>query len=157
VPSLWPIVFTNSVRVLQCYLQCQTEAARSRRSYDSFAFPLIAFVHSLLDPVRVDLLLERLWISSPLALRVLCRSLPSILQGESNSISAPDLSTRRQQGREGSWLRGVETMALQMQVNHLKGGNVELRSPRLLLRGARDEDAEALYEAFSDPEAMRYW
>ncbi|KAL8376922.1 hypothetical protein RB595_007852 [Gaeumannomyces hyphopodioides] len=33
----------------------------------------------------------------------------------------------------------------------------QLRSPRLVLRAARDEDAAELYKAFSDPEVMRYW
>ncbi|KAK5102947.1 hypothetical protein LTS08_003749 [Lithohypha guttulata] len=32
-----------------------------------------------------------------------------------------------------------------------------LTTPRLLLREARPSDAEALFEAFSDPEVMRYW
>ncbi|KAL8344986.1 hypothetical protein RB601_005155 [Gaeumannomyces tritici] len=33
----------------------------------------------------------------------------------------------------------------------------QLRSPRLVLRGALDEDAAELHKAFSDPEVMRYW
>ncbi|KLU85159.1 acetyltransferase [Magnaporthiopsis poae ATCC 64411] len=33
----------------------------------------------------------------------------------------------------------------------------ELRSPRLVLRAARDGDAAELYKAFSDPDVMRYW
>ena len=36
-------------------------------------------------------------------------------------------------------------------------GKIVLKTPRLLLRAARPEDAVALYEAFSDPEVMRYW
>jgi hypothetical protein len=34
---------------------------------------------------------------------------------------------------------------------------VELNTSRLLLRAAVQEDAEAMHEAFSDPEVMRYW
>lgn len=33
----------------------------------------------------------------------------------------------------------------------------ELRSPRLVLRAAREGDAAELYKAFSDPDVMRYW
>jgi RimJ/RimL family protein N-acetyltransferase len=34
---------------------------------------------------------------------------------------------------------------------------IELNTPRLLLRAAINEDAEAMHKAFSDPEVMRYW
>ncbi|KAK5946237.1 hypothetical protein PMZ80_000379 [Knufia obscura] len=34
---------------------------------------------------------------------------------------------------------------------------VSIETPRLLLRAAQPEDAVRLHEAFSDPEAMRYW
>jgi RimJ/RimL family protein N-acetyltransferase len=32
-----------------------------------------------------------------------------------------------------------------------------LESPRLLLRSIRDDDADAIYAVFSDPQVMRYW
>lgn len=34
---------------------------------------------------------------------------------------------------------------------------VVLETPRLILRAAQSSDAVLLYEAFSDPEVMRYW
>ena len=35
--------------------------------------------------------------------------------------------------------------------------DLQLQTPRLLLRRARLEDADDLHAAFSDPEVMRYW
>ena len=44
------------------------------------------------------------------------------------------------------------------EVVHVAGNNmVELHTPRLLLRGAQDGDADYLHSAFADPEVMRYW
>lgn len=42
-------------------------------------------------------------------------------------------------------------------VTFVDGGKVEILTSRLLLRGARENDAHSLHEAFSDPEVMRYW
>ncbi len=36
-------------------------------------------------------------------------------------------------------------------------GKIEISTSRLLIREARQRDAVALYEAFRDPEVMRYW
>lgn len=32
-----------------------------------------------------------------------------------------------------------------------------LKTSRLILRAAREDDAAALFEAFGDPEAMKFW
>lgn len=37
------------------------------------------------------------------------------------------------------------------------GDKVIITTPRLVLRGAREDDAEPLYEVLSDPEVMKYW
>ena len=41
----------------------------------------------------------------------------------------------------------------------MNAGNrkVELHTSRMKLRGATTADAEHLFNAFSDPEVMRYW
>lgn len=39
----------------------------------------------------------------------------------------------------------------------LADGSFEITTARLLLRAARDEDAQALNAAFKDPEVMKYW
>jgi RimJ/RimL family protein N-acetyltransferase len=49
------------------------------------------------------------------------------------------------------------TLRIPPAVTHLEDGRVEISTPRLLLRGAREDDVAGLYEAFSDPEVMRYW
>jgi RimJ/RimL family protein N-acetyltransferase len=42
-------------------------------------------------------------------------------------------------------------------VHSLADGKFALETPRLILRAARKNDAEALHLCFSDPEVMRYW
>ena len=42
-------------------------------------------------------------------------------------------------------------------ISQLDNGKVEISTTRLLIRGARHGDGVALYEAFRDPEVMRYW
>ncbi|KIW21641.1 hypothetical protein PV08_02221 [Exophiala spinifera] len=42
-------------------------------------------------------------------------------------------------------------------VTVLGDGQVEIATPRLLLRAARENDVDSLHEAFSNPEVMRYW
>jgi RimJ/RimL family protein N-acetyltransferase len=37
------------------------------------------------------------------------------------------------------------------------GDKVTITTSRLVLRGAREEDVESLYEVFSHPEVMKYW
>jgi RimJ/RimL family protein N-acetyltransferase len=46
---------------------------------------------------------------------------------------------------------------MSVSVLSLPDGTVTLETPRLLLRAARDSDAEALHLCFSDPGVMRYW
>lgn len=37
------------------------------------------------------------------------------------------------------------------------GGKVKITTERLVLRAAKVEDTEALYEALRDPAVMKYW
>jgi RimJ/RimL family protein N-acetyltransferase len=43
------------------------------------------------------------------------------------------------------------------QILHLEDDKVEITIDRLILRPATSQDAESLFEAFSDAEVMRYW
>lgn len=43
------------------------------------------------------------------------------------------------------------------EINRVEAGNVEISTPRLLLRGAKAGDGDGLHEAFRDPEVMKYW
>ncbi|KIW34781.1 uncharacterized protein PV07_01537 [Cladophialophora immunda] len=47
-------------------------------------------------------------------------------------------------------------MAHSTVISHLEDGKVEITTERLLLRAAREDDVMGVYEAFSDPEVMRY-
>lgn len=49
------------------------------------------------------------------------------------------------------------SLALKTQITRLESGQVEISTPRLLLRSAREDDVQDLHEAFSDAEVMRYW
>ena len=47
--------------------------------------------------------------------------------------------------------------AISSKISRLENGQVEIPTPRLLLRGATEDDAQDLHDAFSDAEVMRYW
>ena len=48
-------------------------------------------------------------------------------------------------------------MPISTTISHLEDGQVDITTQRLLLRAAREGDVPGVYEAFSDPEVMRYW
>ena len=46
---------------------------------------------------------------------------------------------------------------MDIEVEQLDSGRVKIRTARLTLRPAQEDDAEHLFPAFADPEVMRYW
>ncbi|EXJ75422.1 uncharacterized protein A1O5_02118 [Cladophialophora psammophila CBS 110553] len=47
-------------------------------------------------------------------------------------------------------------MPVSTTISHLEDGKVDIKTQRLLLRAAKEDDAIGVHEAFSDPEVMQY-